>query len=138
MAAGSYHPEPVAEWAPGRTRRIYLPDLRGTDQYVRMTWHPVGRVVVVSHWDGERCTAASQMDIGDAREVIALLTEALTDASQHTPPATAAPAPTRPGPVQRVWRSLLGRRRRPAAPVVRLVPPSGPVRWSDDRPTGTV
>jgi hypothetical protein len=60
-------------------RRVFLPDVRGNDQYLRATWHPDTAVVVVSHWVGEVCVASTPLSVADASKLIGLLVTALQD-----------------------------------------------------------
>ena len=70
-------------------RRLLLPDVRGDGSFVRVTWHPERRLVVLSHWHDDVCVSASRLAIEDAAELIAMLANALRDAAG---PDEAAPA----------------------------------------------
>lgn len=54
-------------------QRVFLADLRGNDQYLRVTWHPDSAVLVVSHWAGPVCTASTPVALADASSLIDLL-----------------------------------------------------------------
>ena len=60
-------------------RRLYVPDRRGGDRYLRVTWHADTSTVVVSHWDGEVCLASTPLLLGDASQMIGLLVGALQE-----------------------------------------------------------
>jgi hypothetical protein len=54
-------------------QRVFLADLRGNDQYLRVTWHPDSAVLVVSHWTGRVCTASTPVALEDASTLIDML-----------------------------------------------------------------
>ena len=119
--------------AEGVVRRIYVPDMRGTDEYLRMTWHAEQQVVVVSHWQGSVCTAATRVGVQDASEVIGFLAGALADAA--TQPVARSTAPTlAPLPPPPWWRRWYLRLRRPLGEVIALRRPAP--RWSEDLRSG--
>ena len=109
-------------------RRIYVPDVRGDDSYLRMTWHAEQRVVVVSQWDGPVCTAATRLDVADAPEIISFLAGTLADAATVRPAETVE-VTTSPEPW---WRRWTARWRRPQAKVVAMPEPQPPLRWHQD------
>ena len=53
--------------------RVFLLDARGEGQYLRATWHPNGRLFVLSHWQDDVCVAATRLDLADAGELMSLL-----------------------------------------------------------------
>lgn len=73
-------------------RRVFIEDVRGNDAFLRATWHPETRVVVISHWSGELCTAATPIPIDEASTLIGLLVNALQEAVVPAVPAAVAPA----------------------------------------------
>ena len=117
----------MTERARAMTRRIYVPDVRGDDSYLRMTWHAEQRVVVVSQWDGPVCTAATRLDVADAPEVISFLAGTLADAATVRPAETVE-VTTAPEPW---WRRWTARWRRPHAKLVAMPEPQ-PLRWQQD------
>jgi hypothetical protein len=82
--------------AEATTRRVYLPDVRGNDQYLRATWHPETAVVVVSHWVGEVCVASTPVGVADLSNLIGLLVSALQDTATPLPLPRASMAPAAP------------------------------------------
>lgn len=60
-----------------RTRTLTLPDGRGGDRFLRVTWHPTTATVVFSHWTGSLCTASTPMSLAEASRLIELLVGAL-------------------------------------------------------------
>ena len=60
-------------------RRVLVPQALGADQYLRATWHRQREIVVVSHWDGATCVAATPVRVGDVGELAELLVAALAD-----------------------------------------------------------
>ncbi len=62
-----------------------LPDSRGAERHLRVTWHPATETVVFSHWTGPVCTASTPVHLADASRVIELLVGALrTSAGDST------------------------------------------------------
>ena len=68
-----------------------LPDVRGEGSFVRVTWHPDRRLLVLSQWRDDVCVSASRLTIEDAAPLIAMLADALGDAA-GAPHGDAAPA----------------------------------------------
>lgn len=62
-----------------RTRTLVLPDIRGEDRVLRITWHPASSTVVFSHWTGSVCTASTPVSLSEASRLIDLLVGALRD-----------------------------------------------------------
>jgi hypothetical protein len=98
---GKGHTQHVAEAPPNR---VFLPDVRGGDQYLRATWHPESATVVFSHWNGEVCMASTPVALTDCTELMQLQIRALSQVAdrQLTPHA----APTSPKTMDRL-RTLL-------------------------------
>jgi hypothetical protein len=68
--------------------RVYLPDVRGGDQYLRATWHPESATIVFSHWNGEVCTASTPVALSDCTQLIDLQVRSLSQmASRQVSPA---------------------------------------------------
>ena len=97
LAAGERggHTCGMADSAPPATRRVFIEDVRGNNAYLRATWHPDTRVVVVSHWVGEVCTASTPISVNEAGKLINLLVTALEGAAHLPVPVQAAPPPSR-------------------------------------------
>lgn len=83
----------VAERDAVATRRVYIEDCRHNDAFLRATWHAETRVVVISHWSGEVCTAATPIPIEEASKLIGLLVTALQEAAASPPDPVIAPSP---------------------------------------------
>jgi hypothetical protein len=58
-----------------RTRTLTLPDGRGGDRFLRVTWHPTTATVVFSHWTGSLCTASTPMSLAEDRGSSSCLSE---------------------------------------------------------------
>jgi hypothetical protein len=104
--------------------RVFLQDARGDGQYLRATWHPNGRLFVLSHWQDDVCVAATRIGMADAGELMALLAAGLTDAATTSPTPRSVPRPA--PPVRRGRRSLVAwlRSRSPfGAPATSPAPP---------------
>ena len=79
-----------------RTRRVFLPDARDNDQYLRATWHPDTAMVVMSHWVGDVCVASTPVGVAQLATLINLLVGALQEAvstSAEVPTTLASPPP---------------------------------------------
>lgn len=63
----------MAESPVATRRRVFVPQALGADEYLRVTWHDADRVVVFSHWNGERCLAATPVKVADTGDLAALL-----------------------------------------------------------------
>ena len=61
-------------------RRALIEDRRRPGAYLRATWHPDRRVVVISHWHGDICAASTTLSLADLPRLISLLVSALSDA----------------------------------------------------------
>ena len=73
------------------SRRVFIADARDNGAYLRATWHPEGRVIVLSHWNDEDvCTAAVRISVEDAGELVALLGRAMADAMEAPPVSSQA------------------------------------------------
>ena len=74
--------------------RVFLPDVRGGDQYLRATWHPDSATIVFSHWSGEVCVASTPVALTDCTELVELQVRSLSEvASRQFAPASAPPPP---------------------------------------------
>ena len=97
------HTETVVEM---RTRRVFLPDARDNDQYLRATWHPDTAVVVMSHWVGDVCVASTPVGVAQLSTLINLLVAALHEAANTAAEVpTTADSPT-PGPTSAILERL--------------------------------
>ena len=103
----------------GFSRRLFLPDVRGEERYLRVTWHRDSSTIVFSHWRGDVCVASTPISLNDASRLIGLVVGALKEAAYPTKTESQR-QPTEPT----IARGLLGflrRRLRPQlAQVVRL------------------
>lgn len=72
-----------------RPRRVLIEDERADGKFLRATWHPEGRVFVVSTWDGNVCVGATQVGPAGAADLIRLLADGMADAAD--PPAAPGP-----------------------------------------------
>jgi hypothetical protein len=98
-----------------RTRSLVLPDIRGDDRYLRVTWHAASSTVVFSHWSGSVCTASTPVSLSEASRAIDLLVDALRDVTAATPESRT----TLPPEMSRASR-LLGRFRSPRASIAEV------------------
>lgn len=65
----------------GFTRRLFLPDVRGADRYLRVTWHRDTSTVVFSHWHGDVCVSSMPVSLEEASKLIGLLVAGLKEAA---------------------------------------------------------
>jgi hypothetical protein len=99
------------------THRLFLPDLRGSHRYLRVTWHKETSTIVVSHWRDDVCIASTPVLLEDATKLIGLIVAALKESATSPTAVPGSGLSTQP-------RGVLGRLRerfRPQfAPVVAL------------------
>ena len=62
-------------------RRVLVPDARGVDRYVRVTWHDEAELFVISTWDGDVCTGAVRVAPADLGDLTTMLVRHLGDAA---------------------------------------------------------
>jgi hypothetical protein len=94
----------VAEWFVAGNR-VLIEDDRSNGTFVRMTWHPESRVIVVSHWRDDVCLAATRVPVEAASDVVGLFVKAMSD-SMQTPGSTPQLDTPSNSWVERVRRSL--------------------------------
>ena len=75
-------------------RRVLVPQALGADEFLRVTWHESRKVIVFSHWQGDRCVAATPVRVSDIAELAELTVAAL---------ASTMPAPPLDEPAATVW-----------------------------------
>ncbi len=61
---GSQAAKPVPR--PGRTGAWFADD-RGIERRMKVSWHPERRVLVLSLWQEDTCTATFRLPVGDIR-----------------------------------------------------------------------
>jgi hypothetical protein len=65
----------------GFNRRLFIPDVRGSHRYLRVTWHKETSTIVLSHWQDDVCLASTPVSLQDATKLIGLIVGALKDAA---------------------------------------------------------
>lgn len=65
----------------GFNRRLFIPDVRGSHRYLRVTWHKETSTIVLSHWQDEVCLASTPVSLQDATKLIGLIVGALKEAA---------------------------------------------------------
>lgn len=60
-----------------KRRRVLVPQALGADEFLRVTWHEDRTVMVFSHWQGDRCVAATPVRVSDIAELAELTVSAL-------------------------------------------------------------
>ena len=71
--------------------RVLVPQALGSDEFLRVTWHAARELIVFSHWDGDRCIAATPVRVTDIAELASLIARTVGDVSN----APAWPPPAR-------------------------------------------
>lgn len=61
-------------------RRVLVPQALGSDEFLRVTWHERRGLLVFSHWDGDRCVAATPVRAADLDELTSLTVAARASA----------------------------------------------------------
>jgi hypothetical protein len=74
-------------------RRVFIRDARNNGHYLRATWHPEGRMFVVSTWRDEVCTGAVRLPVEASGDLASLIIDGLSESLVD--PARSAPAPRR-------------------------------------------
>jgi hypothetical protein len=98
--------------------RVLIHDQRRSGGFLRATWHPERKMLVISHWRNDICIASTAVGISDIPKLVSLLVAALADAATRQdgqPPlphrSTAGQVPSRMGNawvgVRRVLRRVL-------------------------------
>lgn len=82
----------MGSWGESERHRVFVPQALGSDEFLRVTWHATSGLVVFSHWDGDRCVAATPVRAADLEELASLVQAALTPEGS-TPSTPAWPAP---------------------------------------------
>jgi len=109
-----------------RSLRVFVPDARDELRYLRVTWHPERRLVVLSHWRDDVCLASTPIELSQISKLVGLLVDALEDAAVGVAKVTAPPQGPDPGVSPRPrWREWLRPR---LAQVVPLPRREGPGR----------
>ena len=71
-------------------KRLVLPDSWGNDRYLRVTWHPESRTLVMSHWVNDVCSASTRLELVEASKLIGLVVAALEDSLSRSAAQVAA------------------------------------------------
>jgi hypothetical protein len=74
-------------------RRVLIPQALGAEEFLRVTWHQQRRVMVFSHWQGDRCVAATPVRVSDVAELAELTVAALASSVRESAATWPAPHP---------------------------------------------
>jgi hypothetical protein len=74
--------------------RSWFVDCRSRSRRLSVTTHADAGVVVLSLWQGERCTGSFRLPLADAPALVAALTEGMTSADPDAPPPSPSPSPS--------------------------------------------
>lgn len=102
----------MAESAAVASSVAWFEDVRTPVRRMKVSWHADEDVVVLSLWQGERCTGTFRMAPSDAPGLIHLLVDSLADRPRH--PMPPAPSGGLRARLAAWWRSG----RVPLAPVI--------------------
>lgn len=58
-----------------------IPDPRRRSGYLRLSWHPSRRIVVVSHWREGRCVSSTPIGLAEIGGMVTFLVGVLQDAA---------------------------------------------------------
>lgn len=86
------HPVRMGEVRPIPTLGGVFRDLRGRGRALRVSWHAEDGLVVLSLWDGPRCTGTVRLPAQDVPDLLDALASGLArEAPAPAPPVAAAP-----------------------------------------------
>lgn len=94
----------------GDAAAVEVPDQRGMEDRLRMSWHAERRMLVVSHWRGALCVATTPVDVAALPGMIRLMARAL---EETVPVSPVVPPPPTVQSVRRDATTLLRTRLRP-------------------------
>ena len=99
-------------------RSLVLTDGRGGERYLRVSWHPETRTIVLSHWSGGVCTASTRLALQDGTQLIGFLVAALQHAATFPMPSRRGGEATVRSVLNRAAKALHRRWARHMAPIV--------------------
>lgn len=70
---------------------MLVPQALGADEFLRVTWHDGRRLMVFSQWDGDRCVAATPVEVEQLGELAELVVTAFTRSAARGPETWPAP-----------------------------------------------
>jgi len=76
----------------GERHRVLLQNALGADEFLRVTWHEGRRLVVFSHWQEDRCVAATPVRVSDIAELAELTVSALASGLRSAPSTWGPPS----------------------------------------------
>jgi hypothetical protein len=70
---------------------VFVEDVRGNGQFLRVTWHGDKQQFVVSNWEDSVCVGATRVPVAGAADLVGVLVEGIADAAARPPVAPPAP-----------------------------------------------
>lgn len=80
MSVDRHRPESHTGDMPGAERVVHIADPRNRGRYLRASWHPSRRLVIISQWRDGICVASTPIEIGEIGALVDLFVAALRDA----------------------------------------------------------
>ena len=77
----------MAAVVPLPPRGRWLPDARGGDRALRVSWHADEGCAVLSVWRGGTCTGTARLAAGEVAELVAALADGLAEGCREALPA---------------------------------------------------
>lgn len=82
-------PSPTKQGSPRRDRTgTWFADERGIDRRMKITWHPERKLLVLSLWHEDTCTATFRLGVAEVPRLVGTMVEALGNAARGAPDAT--------------------------------------------------
>jgi hypothetical protein len=74
--------------------RVWFADRRSPTRRLAVSSHPEAGVVVLSLWQGDRCTGSFRLPMADAPALVTALTADMTEVPPPPGPPTSGPSPS--------------------------------------------
>ena len=116
---------------PGAKAAVQIADSRNRGRYLRVSWHPSRRTVIVSQWRDGVCVATTPIGLAEIPALVGLLVQVLHDAASAARPLE---SPTI-GSVRRDIRSLIRSWLRPRLAAVLAIASKQGTRPSHEDPS---
>jgi len=78
--SGHVHNGFVAALRTAEPHRAVISDASGSENSLRVTWHPEAGVFAVTLWTGRRCIASTHVSPDDAADLLVVLAAGIADA----------------------------------------------------------
>lgn len=71
----------------------WFADDRGIDRRLKVSWHPERKLLVLSLWQGDTCTATFRLGVAEVPRLVRTLVDALGQAATRVATSAGSPAP---------------------------------------------